>query len=73
MILSEHLISGLVTGTAILVITSQFKHLFGLSLPKHSGSLKVIYVSDDRPMKSLMKRADVYEYFLLADYIGCDR
>ncbi|XP_065214400.1 solute carrier family 26 member 6-like isoform X2 [Planococcus citri] len=46
-ILSEHLISGLVTGTAILVINSQLKHLFGLSLPKHNGSLKVIYTMTD--------------------------
>lgn len=44
-ILSEHLISGLVTGTAILVIASQLKHVFGMNLSKHNGSLQLIYVS----------------------------
>ncbi len=57
-ILSEHLVSGLVTGTAILVIASQLKYLFGMnSLPKHNGSLQLIYVS----ISDIMNRFKMYE------------
>lgn len=44
-LLSEHLVSGLVTGTAILVIASQLKYVFGVNIRKRSGPLQLIYVS----------------------------
>lgn len=47
-LLSEHLVSGLVTGTAILVLASQLKYVFGVKINKHSGPQQLIYVSWDK-------------------------
>ncbi len=43
--LSEPLTRGLTTGAACHVFTSQIKDVFGLTIPKHSGPLKLYYVS----------------------------
>lgn len=43
--MSETLVSGFTTGAAVLVLTSQMKHVFGIKLPRHIGPLKVIHVS----------------------------
>lgn len=43
--MSDSMISGFTSGTAWIVIASQIKHVFGLSLPRHHGPLKVILVS----------------------------
>jgi MFS superfamily sulfate permease-like transporter len=37
--LSDPLISGFTTGSAVLVVLSQLKHILGLKLPKFSGIL----------------------------------
>lgn len=44
-LMSETLVSGFTTGAAVLVLTSQMKHVFGIKLPRHIGPLKVIHVS----------------------------
>uniref|UniRef100_A0A8D8M1I0 Sulfate transporter n=1 Tax=Cacopsylla melanoneura TaxID=428564 RepID=A0A8D8M1I0_9HEMI len=41
-LMSDSMISGFTSGTAFIVIASQIKHVFGISLPRHSGPLKVI-------------------------------
>ncbi|XP_055372387.1 prestin-like [Condylostylus longicornis] len=42
-LLSEALVSGLTTGAAIHVLTSQIRDIFGLTFPKPSGYFQVIY------------------------------
>ena len=42
--LSDPIISGFTTGAAILVFTSQVKHLLGLSVPRYSGAFAVVKV-----------------------------
>lgn len=44
-LMSDTLVSGFTTGAAVLVFTSQVKHVFGIKLPRHSGAFKLIYVS----------------------------
>ena len=43
--LSEPLTRGFTTGAAVHVFTSQIKNVFGLSIPRYSGPLKIVYVS----------------------------
>lgn len=40
--LSDPIISGFTTGAAILVFTSQVKHLLGLNVPRYSGAFAVV-------------------------------
>ena len=42
--LSDPIISGFTTGAAILVFTSQVKHIFGLEVPRYSGAFAVVKV-----------------------------
>ena len=42
--LSDPIISGFTTGAAILVFTSQVKHLLGLPVPRYSGAFAVVKV-----------------------------
>ena len=42
--LSDPIISGFTTGAAILVFTSQVKHLLGLNVPRYSGAFAVVKV-----------------------------
>lgn len=42
--LSDPLISGFTTGAAILVFTSQVKHILGLKIPRYSGFFATIKV-----------------------------
>ena len=42
--LSDPIISGFTTGAAILVFTSQIKHLLGLNVPRFSGVFAVVKV-----------------------------
>ena len=37
--LSDPLISGFTTGSAVLVVVSQLKHIFGLKVPQITGPL----------------------------------
>ncbi|CAL4171388.1 unnamed protein product [Meganyctiphanes norvegica] len=45
--LSDMLVKGFTTGAAVHVITSQTKYIFGISVPRHTGPLKVIYTVKD--------------------------
>lgn len=45
MLLSDTLVSGFTTGAAVHVLTSQVKNLLGVKVPRHSGPLKLVYVS----------------------------
>ncbi|XP_064632130.1 prestin-like isoform X3 [Lineus longissimus] len=47
MYLSQPLVSGFTTGAAFHVFTSQITHVFGLSIPKYYGPLKLIYIYRD--------------------------
>lgn len=42
--LSDPIISGFTTGAAILVFTSQVKHLLGMTVPRYSGAFAVVKV-----------------------------
>ena len=42
--LSDPIISGFTTGAAILVFTSQVKHILGLEVPRYSGAFAVVKV-----------------------------
>lgn len=42
--LSDPIISGFTTGAAILVFTSQVKHILGLSVPRYAGAFAVVKV-----------------------------
>ena len=42
--LSDPLVSGFTTGAAVLVFTSQVKHILGLKVPKYTGLFAVIKV-----------------------------
>jgi MFS superfamily sulfate permease-like transporter len=44
-LLSDTLVSGFTTGAAVHVLTSQVKNLLGIKVPRHSGPLKIVYVS----------------------------
>jgi MFS superfamily sulfate permease-like transporter len=44
-LLSDTLVSGFTTGAAVHVLTSQVKNVLGLKIPRHSGPLKIVYVS----------------------------
>jgi MFS superfamily sulfate permease-like transporter len=44
-LLSDTLVSGFTTGAAVHVLTSQVKNLLGVKVPRHSGPLKIVYVS----------------------------
>lgn len=44
-LLSEPLVSGFTTAAAVHVLVSQIKDLLGVSIPRHKGAFKVIYVS----------------------------
>lgn len=46
-ILSEYLVSGLITGAAISVIVSQIKNVLGLPIKPHVGPLKVVHTIMD--------------------------
>ncbi|XP_075218328.1 prestin-like isoform X6 [Lycorma delicatula] len=46
-LMSEFLVSGFTTGAAVMVLTSQMKHIFGLKLPPHTGYLKTIFTYID--------------------------
>jgi len=43
--LSDPLISGFTTGSAVLVVVSQMKHIFGQTLPQITGALAAPRVS----------------------------
>lgn len=43
--LSDTLVSGFTTGAAILVLTSQIKHILGLKVPRYSGVFATIRVN----------------------------
>ncbi|CAL4076706.1 unnamed protein product [Meganyctiphanes norvegica] len=45
--LSDMLVKGFTTGAAVHVITSQIKYLFGISVPRHAGPLKIPYTYKD--------------------------
>lgn len=42
-LMSDIMISGFTTGTAVLVIISQIKHVFGITIKRHIGPFNVIY------------------------------
>jgi len=42
--LSDPLISGFTTGSAVLVVVSQVKHILGLKIPKITGPLASVKV-----------------------------
>ena len=42
--LSDPIISGFTTGAAILVFTSQVKHILGLTVPRYAGAFAVVKV-----------------------------
>ena len=44
-LLSDTLVSGFTTGAAVHVLTSQIKNLLGVKVQRHSGPLKIVYVS----------------------------
>ncbi|CAD5116129.1 DgyrCDS5053 [Dimorphilus gyrociliatus] len=46
-LLSPALVSGFTTGAAVHVLTSQVKFLFDIRIPRHSGSLNIIYTYID--------------------------
>ncbi|KAI5748486.1 hypothetical protein M8J77_026084 [Diaphorina citri] len=46
-LMSDIMISGFTTGTAILVILSQIKHVFGIKVKRHIGPFNVIYTLID--------------------------
>lgn len=45
--LSEPMTRGFTTGCSIHVFSSQLKGIFGVSIPRHSGALKLIYTYRD--------------------------
>ncbi|KAF2364874.1 SLC26A/SulP transporter [Trinorchestia longiramus] len=45
--LSDMLISGFTTGAAFHVLSSQIKHIFGISVPRYSGPFRLIYTYID--------------------------
>lgn len=45
-LLSEPLVSGFTTAAAVHVLISQIKDLLGVSVPRHKGAFKMIYVSE---------------------------
>lgn len=47
-LLSEPLVSGFTTAAAVHVLISQLKDLLGVSIPRHKGAFKMIYVSGDQ-------------------------
>lgn len=46
-LMSDIMISGFTTGTAILVILSQIEHVFGIKLKRHIGPFNIIYTAID--------------------------
>lgn len=46
--LSDPLISGFTTGSAVLVVISQLKHILGLKVPKITGPLASVKVRADQ-------------------------
>ena len=42
--LSDPIISGFTTGAAVLVFTSQVKHILGLTVPRYAGVFAVVKV-----------------------------
>lgn len=44
-LLSEPLVNGFTTASAVHVTVSQLKDLFGIQIPRHKGAFKIIYVS----------------------------
>lgn len=46
--LSDPLISGFTTGSAVLVVISQVKHILGLKVPKITGPLASVKVRADQ-------------------------
>lgn len=44
-LLSETLVNGFTTGSAVHVLASQLKDLIGVKIPNHKGSFSVINVS----------------------------
>lgn len=42
--LSDPIISGFTTGAAVLVFTSQIKHILGLNIPRYSGAFALVQV-----------------------------
>lgn len=42
--LSDPIISGFTTGAAVLVFTSQIKHILGLNIPRYSGAFALVKV-----------------------------
>lgn len=56
--LSDNLVSGFTCGSAFHVLTSQVPKLLGISVPKYSGALSLIYVS-------LMLNTALQNYFRL--------
>lgn len=66
--MSETLVSGFTTGAAILVLTSQVKHLFGIPLKTRVGSLKVVYVSFlcvSFNNRICMNKSDRFRFFVI--------
>lgn len=43
--LSDPLISGFTTGSAVLVVNSQLKHILGLTVPRITGSFAAVKVT----------------------------
>ena len=43
--LSDPLVSGFTTGAAMLVFTSQIKHIFGIAVPRYTGVFSLIKAS----------------------------
>ncbi|GAB0099045.1 solute carrier family 26 member 6 [Sergentomyia squamirostris] len=46
-LLSEPLVSGFTTASAIHVVASQIKDIFGIKLPHHKGAFKLVYIAID--------------------------
>jgi MFS superfamily sulfate permease-like transporter len=44
--LSEPMTRGFTTGCSFHVFTSQMKAIFGVSIPRHNGAFKIIYVRE---------------------------
>ncbi|RZF40958.1 hypothetical protein LSTR_LSTR013213 [Laodelphax striatellus] len=66
-LMSEFLVSGFTTGAAILVLTSQLKHIFGLKLPKRIGQFKTIYTYIDTI--SMIEYSNIYSIALTATVV----
>ena len=72
--LSDPLISGFTTGSAVFVVVSQLKHILGLTVPQITGPLASVKVRTlhelilffQRPTESLFSVSGIRVFFSLA-------